>query len=535
MAKSETNEIEMHARIEEFDAAEEFVSRIFSANKVSKEVARDVALVFEALFNSIIMQGFGPDTVLRISEKKRFGAVRLAIEFEGERYNPQAIMDVPDSPETELLMTYGEKIDYGYQLGSNAITITVRRAGSFWVLPNVWAMLLAIVAYIVLANVLDQQTQEVLSHDYLYYIGTLFSNAALMISAPVTLFSLLKNAAEAFITEKRHSNVRRLRLRVFVTSVASIVLAMLMGWLLSTHLDVSVLVPTEHAAAGLSLTFSDIINDIIPSSIVEPLETMAPLPLIVVSAMCTYALCSVGEHFDVLKKIIDACYALFARMLNLVMVALPFFSFLAVLYTLLADGPQVLVSVFLLAAIIFLSLFLLLIVYALQLGISRVNLVTFVKGLPALLSENLKINSAIDAVPFNVRFCVKNYGIDRQRLVRDLPVLSQVNRDGNCYLLMMVAIMSVLPNGIDNVSMLEIHVLALLVLFLSLGAPNQPGGMLIGTVIIANYLNMYEMWILGVFLEVFLGRAQNAVNVLGDIVMIAVDDAKAKARDKNKN
>ena len=63
--------------------------------------------------------------------------------------------------------------------------------------------------------------------------------------------------------------------------------------------------------------------------------------------MCTYALYSVGEHFGVLKKAIDAFYALFARMLNLVMAALPFFSFLAALYTLLADGPWVFLEVFL--------------------------------------------------------------------------------------------------------------------------------------------------------------------------------------------
>lgn len=50
-------------------------------------------------------------------------------------------------------------------------------------------------------------------------------------------------------------------------------------------------------------------------------------------------------------------------MLNPVFVALPLFSFLAVLYTLLANGSRVLASIFLLGATVFLSLFLLLLLY----------------------------------------------------------------------------------------------------------------------------------------------------------------------------
>ena len=535
MEKPGAKSIKVHARAEEFDAVAEFVTQVLSESSVSGEIARDVGLVFETLFGSILAQGAGPDTVLEVSEHKRFGSVRLTIGFEGDRYNPRADIGGFDSQGAELLRAYDDKIDYGYQLGCNSIVVSIRRRGGTWILSNIGAMLIGIVVYAVMANTLDQQAQDVIARDYLYYIGTLFSSAALMISAPVTLFSLLKNAAEAFIIEKRYSNVRRLWFRVFGTSVGAVLLAMIMGWFLSSTLDVSVLVPSEHTAATLSLSFADIIAEIVPKSIVEPLETMAPLPLIVLSVMCTYALCSVGEHFDVLKKGIDACYALFARMLNLVFVALPFFGFLAVLYTLLADGPRVLLSIFLLSVIILLSLFLLLFVYALRLGFSRVKLTAFMKGLPALLSENLKINSAIGAVPFNVRYCSKTYGMDRRRLARDLPVLAQVNRDGNCYLLMMVALMAVFPNGVETTSMLEIDILALLVLFLSLGAPNQPGGILVGTVIIANYLNMHEMWILGVFLEVFLGRAQNAANVLGDIVMVAIDDAKDKAKAKGRS
>ena len=67
-------------------------------------------------------------------------------------------------------------------------------------------------------------------------------------------------------------------------------------------------------------------------------------------------------------------------------------------------------------------------------------------------------------------------------------------------------------------------VIAILVVFLSFGAPNQPGSILIGTLIVAMFLQGDVLIPTAVYLEVFLGAIQNLINVTGDIVTVAVEE-----------
>lgn len=57
---------------------------------------------------------------------------------------------------------------------------------------------------------------------------------------------------------------------------------------------------------------------------------------------------------------------------------------------------------------------------------------------------------------------------------------------------------------------------AALIMFLSLGSPNQPGSILIGMLIITAYLKAPEMLCAAIYLEAFFGGLQNIINVIGD-------------------
>ena len=69
-----------------------------------------------------------------------------------------------------------------------------------------------------------------------------------------------------------------------------------------------------------------------------------------------------------------------------------------------------------------------------------------------------------------------------------------------------------------------IVVIAIMVVFLSLGAPNQPGSVLIGTLIIALYLKADVLIPTAIYLEVFFGAIQNLINVTGDMVTVAIEE-----------
>ena len=139
------------------------------------------------------------------------------------------------------------------------------------------------------------------------------------------------------------------------------------------------------------------------------------------------------------------------------------------------------------------------------------------------MKENYKIGSVIDAVPFNIRYCVKHYGMDRKRISDKLRVLAQINLDGNCYLIMLMG-MIFLFMMVTEPSWYHIIVIGIMVVFLSFGAPNQPGSILIGTLIIALFLKADMLIPTAVYLEVFFGAIQNLINVFGDLVTVAIEE-----------
>jgi Na+/H+-dicarboxylate symporter len=165
--------------------------------------------------------------------------------------------------------------------------------------------------------------------------------------------------------------------------------------------------------------------------------------MIIVALLITYAFCSAGEYFDTLRKGVDICYTLFSKMLHVVMFALPFFSFLAILTPLLAGSSRDLFVILITSALIVVSLGVIAAFYLIRLVLGGVKVGPFLKTLIPLVRENIKINSVIDAVPYNTRYCVRNYGYDRKRLSQQLPILAQTNLDGNCYLLMLLHLFSI--------------------------------------------------------------------------------------------
>ena len=386
------------------------------------------------------------------------------------------------------------------------------------------AIVLAILVYIPINAFVSVDNQLIIADNIVFPLVKMFSNAMLMVGAPMTFFSLLKNFTDIYVISGRGSDGRRLQVKTIVTSVIAVILAIVAGLLLAVLMHDQLSMLSEGTwIGGTTPSFPELIESLVPSSIFTPFETIMPVPVIIVALIVTYAFCTVGKYFHKMKKAIDACYTLFSRMLQVVMFVFPVFCFLALLYPLLGEGYGTLLIILEIVALIAASLVLLAAFYLIRLLVGGVKLRPFLKRLLPLLKENYKIGSAIDAVPFNIRYCVKNYGMDRRRISDKFTILAQLNLDGNCYLIMLVAMMFLFMMG-NTASWYHIVVIAILVVFLSFGAPNQPGSILIGTLIIALFLQGDALIPTAVYLEVFLGGIQNLINVAGDLVTVAVEE-----------
>ena len=348
-----------------------------------------------------------------------------------------------------------------------------------------------------------------------------------MIGAPVTFFSLLENLTNTYVLADRYSVVRKLRAKATVTSLITVLLAVGISFLLLSRFQAA---PQEQAAAATaSAVFSGLIAEAVPASIFEPFESISPIPLIVVALILTYAFCSTGKYFMKLKQAVDVGYTVFSKMLGLVLFAFPFFFFVSSLELLIIRHSEMLMVLvrgilLILAGTAGLALF-----YLIRLVLAGVRLKPFLQKLPPLLLENCRINSSLDAVPFNIRYCARHYGMNRKLLESSLPFLAQIVFDGNCFLLTSVAMFLAFNAGAE-ITWYNTLVSAILVFFLSLGAPNQPGSMLIGTMILLQYQG-YEgssYMFIAILFEAALGIVQNLINVVGDIVTVAIEDHQLK-------
>ena len=332
--------------------------------------------------------------------------------------------------------------------------------------------------------------------------------------------------SDTFMVAERNSSSRKLFMSSIASSVVVIAFALVMGFMVAQQL-LSASGVTESFDLGFaSWSLTSAVEQIVPSSIIEPFETISPIPMIVVALLIAGALNSMGQNFNAVKRAIDVCYDLFSSILGIVMAAFPLACFLLFLDVLLTEeGMLNFLGILFIALPGFVCTIPVLIVYALGLKAHGIPVFQFIRKLWPLVRENIAIGSVIDAVPYNTRYCAKNLGISRERLEKELPVLAQTSLDGNCFILMLLATIYIFIANCE-VSWINIAVIAIIVMFLSFGAPNQPGSILIGMLIILAYLNSDAAVSLALCFELFCGNLQNILNVISSVVTVAENERR---------
>ena len=529
MKKQRKTSIEIHDPAKNFESARSFVLDMLNANDIADVVISETMLIFEALYHNLLEENKHNNLVLNISEQHLAGDIRVVLGFGGDLFVPQT-EDAGISPENRILDAYADKIGCSYHSGYNTINISVRRSHGKTLNLCLAGLILAVAVFFVLCRFTDEGGRADILNDLVYPVERLFTNALLMIAAPVTFFSLLKNMTDSYIISQRSSNARRLHLETVSSTIVVSALAVIVSFSLLDLFSGHEALLQEYNMLRMKLS-PDIVSSLIPSDIFTPFTTISPFPLIIVASLVTYAFCSAGKYFDMMKVFVDSCYVLFSRMLSIVMSTLPFFSFVAAMHFLLRSGYSALLYLARLTIVGLLSIVVITLYYILRLCRQRIPVRPFIKDLIPLLSENYKINSAIDAVPFNIRYCIRVFRMDRKMLEKSLPVLAQLNLDGNCYLITLLSLILVFSSGMD-VTWFEVATIVVLVIFLSLGAPNQPGSFAIGFFIIINYLQAYNLLPLAIYAEVVFGSILNLINITGDIVTVATEEARLSRREK---
>ena len=125
MSLTKNRSIEIPLKAESYETADEFIRQWMIQKRINDESSIETTLLFEALFQDMIEQGFSQDTMLTIRTQKTFGEYNITLGFEGESYIPSMKKDDKNlSPEFQIVQAYSDKVGYRYRLGYNSISIT---------------------------------------------------------------------------------------------------------------------------------------------------------------------------------------------------------------------------------------------------------------------------------------------------------------------------------------------------------------------------------------------------------------------------
>ena len=527
MGQIVNNEIIIKARQEDYNSGRLFIENYLRGKGISSVIVDETVIVFESIFDSMLLRKKYKNTDIHISGHTSLGDVRIKMAFAGESFSIDEDDGSDISPEGRIIQAYEDKIETSYHSGRNRIIISVRRSHIRTSLPSTAAMLLAIAVFLPLRQTLGTEQSLALVLNYMFPLERCFLNAVLMVGAPVTFLSLLKNLTDAFLRSENARETDKLLRTILYTSVVAIILAA------GTIVGLSYCMGNSMAASGdggltLNMSAPEFIESVVPPSLFEAFVSISPFPLLVIAVLTAYACCSIGKYFDSVKKAVDACYALLSRMLSIVMFFLPLACFLAFGDALLDEGAFVLVEILAVVGVVAVGSVIMILYYAARLRARGISPLPFFRKMVPMLQENLKISTTIDSAPYNIRYCTRVYGMNRRALENVMPVLAQLNLNGNCSILMLISMSMIVMSG-SPLQLSETILIGIIVLFLSLGAPNQPGSILIGLSIIINYLEVPELICFCIYSEVLFGSLLNIHNVIGNMVDFAILEKTKKA------
>ena len=267
--------IKLNAIEENFPQASAFVEDILDKRHINARVASETKSLFEALFRQVVSQCDNADTELKIGSVRKLGHIDLKITFSGKRFSLLGDTGLSES-DAKIIETFSHKISCSYQGSCNVVRISVNQSAWTFILPNLIGVIAAIIVGVTLQSTLDVAAIQWIANEWVLPLEKLFTNAVLMVGAPMTLFSLLKNVTDVFMVAERHSSSRRLFISSLSSSFIVVVVAIIMGFAVAQSI-LSAGGVTERVDIGFeSWSLASAVDQIIPSSIIEPFE---PSPL----------------------------------------------------------------------------------------------------------------------------------------------------------------------------------------------------------------------------------------------------------------
>ena len=487
---------------------------------VSEKEAETARQLTEHIFS--LQLALRPEVRVKVNLRKRFGDISLRMETIGNAYNPLQVLtewdeNDPDYERTIVLKSKKEMLSYSHSNGKNIVTIKVHEAGNKQIRYTLLAMVMGILVGALIKEVAPQDLITMLNKNIIDSIRTMFLNSLNMMIAPVVFFSIIAGLTSI----SSASDIGRIGGKLVGTYMCTTVIATTFSIIIGLcmfHSGVPQVGTVSGSGEGVSVSLLDMIVNVVPKDLVEPIVNRDMLQIIFVSVLFGITINMLGDKAQLLKNITETMNTFCLRVITLLAQFIPLIAFLSMMALMFTVGTD---SLLLLGRVLvgqFIGSMAMIGVYAtVILLMGKISPRPFLKKIGSFVPIAISMGSSNAAMPFTMKFCTEKMGVSPRLSSFSIPLGATVNMDGGCFYFSIQAILLAKMYGLEMTPAF-IGALFVTVVALSIGAPGVPGGSFVClTSIIVSFGLPTEASAIVLGIDPLTSMFRTSINTIGDI------------------
>lgn len=367
-------------------------------------------------------------------------------------------------------------------------------------------------------------------------IGTIYVNLLKFLVVPVVLFSI----ADGVISLNDLKRVGSVGLKTFVYYMATTALAVVIGLAL-VNIFKGAFTPLPSADIE-ALTYEakeapsvmQVIVNIFPSNLVQPMVTSDMLPIIVIAIFLGAGCLAAGEKGAKIANLINCGQDVVMKIMMMIISFTPIGVFCLMTNVVAENGPQIIGKLALIIGVAYLGYIIhVLVVYGLSVRfLSKMSPIKFFKGIAPAMITAFTTTSSNATLPVNIE-CCNNMGAEPEISAFVLPLGATINMDGTAIYQAVCTVFIACCYGRD-LSLGDMAMIVLTATLASVGTAGTPGA---GMIMLAMVLTQVGLPVEGIAIiagvDKLFDMGRTTLNITGDAtcaLWISRTEREKKAR-----
>ena len=378
--------------------------------------------------------------------------------------------------------------------------------------------------------------------DYLKPIGTIYINLLKFLVVPVVLFSI----TDGVISLKDLKRVGSVGLKTFIYYMFTTALAVVIGLVVVNlfkgyfpALSSADLGALEYTAKETPKVM-DVIVNIFPSNLVQPMVNADMLPVIVIAIFFGAGVLAAGEKGEKIGEWINCMNEVVMKIMMMIIEFTPYGVFCLMANVVAVNGASIVGTLALIIGVAYIGYIIhVVVVYGLSVKfLSKMSPIAFFKGIAPAMMCAFTTTSSNATLPLNIE-CCNDLGAEPEISSFVLPLGATINMDGTAIYQAVCAVFIACCYGID----LTLSQMAMIVLTATLASVGTAGVSGAGMIMLAMVLTSVGLPVEGIAIiagvDKLFDMGRTTLNITGDatcamwISRLERDKAAKKAAKAN--